>query len=59
MEMYKICADYGIVPPVEIKTQALNEKEPEELPEHDDEEVEDGWIRTRNNGEPTDPRKPY
>ena len=60
MAMYKVCAEYGIVPPVEVKTEASNEKEPEELPENDGEEVEDeGWIRTRYNGEPSDPRKPF
>lgn len=48
MEMYKICSQYGIVPPVEVKTQALNEKKPEELSENDDAKSLDDMIPGAN-----------
>ena len=60
MEMYKICEQYGIVPPIEVKNQAVDEKEVDELPENDGEELEeDGWERTMYDGTPADPRKLY
>ena len=43
MEIYKTCSQFGITPPVEIKTRAMEEVEPEEL-----EELEEGrGERTR------------
>ena len=47
MEMYKVCEQYGVVPPIEMKVQAMDEKEPEDLPEHEEEDVGESGERTR------------
>ena len=45
MEMFKICEEYGIVPPVEIKTNAIKETEVKDLEE--EKEDDDNEERTR------------
>lgn len=45
MEIYKTCSEYGIVPPVEVKTQAMENTEPEEIDEEKENEENDGWTR--------------
>lgn len=44
MEMYKTCEEYGIVPPVEVKTYATEETKEEDLEEKEDDDNEE---RTR------------
>lgn len=59
-EIGKICLQYGIDLPEELKEKAEDTTEEKDLIEYKGEEAEgEDWIRTRYNGESADPRKPY
>ncbi|MGN1298661.1 MAG: hypothetical protein ACI4UE_01595 [Candidatus Scatovivens sp.] len=51
MEMYKTCAQYGIVPPMEVKEKAMDQTEKEDIePETSENGDDDELVRGPNNG---------
>lgn len=51
MEMYKTCAQYGIVPPMEVKEKAMDQTEKEDIePETSENVNDDELVRGHNNG---------